>query len=58
MPTASYTVICGTCPHRAPVPTRRAAVASALQHRAQHPGHVVVVKDPTGLTMAERFFSE
>jgi hypothetical protein len=57
MPTVPFTVICGSCPYRDPAPTRGEAVASALRHRAKHPSHVVVVKDPTGLTLAERFFS-
>jgi len=58
MPTVKFTVACGTCPYRDPVPTRGEAVASALRHRTKHPAHVVVVKDPTGLIMAGGFFSE
>ena len=57
MPATSFRVICGTCPHREPVPTRQQAVTNAREHRAKHPSHVVIVKDPTGLTVAERFFS-
>ena len=52
----AFAVICGTCSYRERGRTREAAVASAVQHRAKHPSHVVSVKDPTGLTLAEHFF--